>query len=582
MKQLLAVLIIGGAIILGAAYKTSVQAPVEIPKPESPVLGVGPGTPNYWCLSSNVLSPCSSAWSVGGASVATGTVLPTLGSPLNIGGVATSTITGDNTASYIPNFNAVKTVPTNYATAGCFGSSTTTDLGACINLAYSQAASGTKIAVPNLTQDVQYSTAIVFGTNAKFVTLSCIAGQRLFYNGTGTAITFNQGEGDPNSSAHIPHLGAENCIFEGATSSATTATTTGIQIGTLTSTGGESQLILNNVGAFNFGTGFVTASNTYMLALYNPSARGNVRNFQVNTAHNSGESIKIYAGNFVDPGNSSSSKCFYMNTSGAASLEVYGGSFDDCQIYLESGNLAVDLFGVHFENPFYTNYHGYDYIFATSSATTMVRVYGGIMMNDATSTGDSPPVAFINSATPVFASGVSVTRNTGATTTPAFLDTSVNAANLYGTVCNLIMNGTTPVLNIIRTNGLGALSAGASVVLSGCVNTAANSWQNGMIGDINNNVNFFNGGGVGMNFNAGAGAGLQTLHVGGSSVASGTIQASNTQSSTLAIGRASGATSTGSGCLKMYTASGTAQFEYITIDSAGVFFVTSTKPAICL
>lgn len=413
------------------------------------------------------------------------TVAGLIPNPLVIGGVESSTITGDTSNSQIQLFNTTYYIPADYATNGCFGSSTTTDLGACANLAYLMAASvgsSTHIIVPSLPAYTPFGTSINFGTNLEYAELECAAGQILKYTGSSYAINYNEGQGT-TASRHIPHIGGVNCVFAGSGGTVTatsTANGTGILIG---GSNGEAALQLNNMGAINIGIGFNLTAGTYMFSAYSPYVQGDAEDLLVNSPSNSGESQKFYGLTAADPGNSSSSDCVVLQANAEASVEFFGGSLDDCQLHVKSGNLNVALYGVHLENPA-SNYPTYDKILVDSDTATTLLMSGGTVMEDRTSTVAGGPIPEeVNCGAVCKWDTVSAVRNAGtsATTTTVFGANTASTANSIVTFCN--------VSNIQSAySNIGPLATGSPTTNNGCITsfhngyvTGYNQIQNGMI-----------------------------------------------------------------------------------------------------
>lgn len=287
--------------------------------------------------------------------------------------------------SNIQVLNSEQHIPSNYATAGCFGSAGTTDLGACINLAYnnvSSTASATPIYVPSIGNNINFSTGLVFGNNGEYVNLICPAGETLTYTGSGPATTWNEGDGAFFGSYHVAHT-AGNCTILGGSSAATTATTTGAIIG---GTNGEAGLDLSNMTFANFGTGVRVATGTYMFTLSFPVLRGNVANEEYDTASNSGESIKVIGGAIVDCGNSSALSCIKIDSSAVASAEFIALSMDDAQLSDSTANSTVVVAYSHLEDPTPSTYDPYDFITIANSSSDHFDLTDNELMHDASGT----------------------------------------------------------------------------------------------------------------------------------------------------------------------------------------------------
>jgi hypothetical protein len=365
----------------------------------------------------------------GGGSGASTTTANTWTAPQTFpyGIFSTSTATSSNIAVLNSTFN----IPANYATAGCPWNTSVTDLGGCINAAYNSAsttASSTVINVPVLPAFTTYATKITFANDNEFADLQCAPGQILEYTGATTAtsgaITYNESDANAQN-IKIPRTGGENCIFAGGTSLNSKATSTGIYIG---GTNGEAALALYNFGAINFGTGWETASNTFMLDLYSPLSDGNVTNWQTQGYSNSGEAINLYAPHFLDTASTTNPYCLNLQQNGVAEFNVYGGSIDDCPAYIYGGNAAVLFSGVNWENPAAsasTTYPKYTYLTVQSTAQyTNVTLQGGEFAIDSHSSV-STPNSFVVCGATCTVNGMSFQKN-GTTTVPVAIDYSVN------------------------------------------------------------------------------------------------------------------------------------------------------------
>jgi hypothetical protein len=498
----------------------------------------------------------------------------------NTGNVTSTSFTANSaTNSTVDYLNGVWNVPANYATAGFAGSSTLTDLGGIANYAYlanQQTQSSTVIKVTSLPQFVKYTTPIVFGTNGQYVDLECNPGQILELNATsGVAITYNEGTGIPGSS-HLPHLGGSNCIFATAT---TTPGTTDIVIG---GSNGESQFSLINFGAINASSGWNTTSSAYMISLYSPMARNDAQEWIGNPSNNSGESVKLYAPNFVDPSGGNPLNCVYLASTAYASFEMYGGSIDDCQETIAAGNLSVNHYGVHRENPAATTYGQYDYLNILSSANcgTVANDFGSMYMNDGTSTAGGAPNEFVNYGSCFSATGDVLAHNAAGTSTARFLNNTNSTGNGVATITNTNNN---------QGGAVALFQSGNALITTnfGTLTSVGNSYATGFsAGTAGSNALYIpNGNGFVFNTSipSGGGAGTSDNAIGGgvgTSTPSSTFQVEGSNSSTLLIG-SGGSANNSRGCLEMGTASGTHQLEFVGIDSTGVLFATSTRPVWC-
>lgn len=343
-------------------------------------------------------------------------------------------------------FNATNTlvsvpilyVPSNFATAGCNGSSTLTDFGACVNSLYSSVA-GTGVtikATTNVTK-AQWLTPINFNVNGLIPSLDCSAGVRLAYGGTGTAVTFNYG----NPTGHLISTD-QGCTYMGqstliAAAQTNTATTTGIFIG---GTQGAPGINFQGNNVNGFGTNLKFGANTYLVTIQNDSFSGNnggtagQYNVYIPPGSNSGESMKFFNDSFTDPGNSSSSNCIYLDNGATADAQFVGGSADDCWFFLGFSNGGVNIDNMHLENAAFNTYKGSPYIYATSSGATSLNLSGDTFDNDATVASGSP-AEFVEEAVNVYATGNFIDEY-GTQTVNNFIDHTINPGQATEQACN--------------------------------------------------------------------------------------------------------------------------------------------------
>jgi hypothetical protein len=396
---------------------------------------VSTSSPNTWSAPQTV----SSSLIVNGTSSISGQ--ETNNGILNTGNVSSTSFTANSPTqiSVIQNLNYEFHINWNYSTAGAFGSSTLTDLGSAVQYAYSIAPSSSRLYIPSLPQDTPYTGPIAITTNGKYMDIECTPGQRLLYIGpfSSPAITFDEGEGDPSAAKHNVHLGGSNCLFETSTSTATNSTSTVIQIGV---TNGESQLVLNDFGALNGGTGWSTGSNVYMLTLNTPEARGNVQNWNTPTGSNEGESFVWNQPKFTDQGNNSSSNCFYVHSAGATASVVNGGSLDGCGAHIGGSVPNIVFNDVNFEDSNHAQNGTYDKLVIDNSTSTHVTVNNGTINEDATSTNAGGPI------TEQITNGAQLSLN----------DVTVIANGSATTTANLVVNQGPGVLNARNVSNYGA------------------------------------------------------------------------------------------------------------------------------
>lgn len=394
LKKFLPFLVIGGLLSASVAYATVLQ-------PFQGGTGISSSTATGNCLqvlqpstTSSLLYALGSCGS-GGGGVGTSSVLTAGTVP-----VATASGTIANASSganaFIPFLNTTLNIPANFATAGCNGSSTLTDFGACVNALYvSQSSTGFSyvgIQIPNIkVTRAQWTTPINFNIAGLSPSLFAPSGAELHYGGTGTAITWNA----VDSGGHIKTqnygfslYGSSTAITGGLINN---ATTTGIVCG---GSNGCVGVNFHDLSINGFGTDLETKNNTYLdtfdhLALsgWNGGVGYSVK---IDPASNSGESLEFHENSITDGGNSTGTKGFFVSDNATADLKITGGSFDDAQLYIGIAN-AVTVDTVHFENADYPQYPGYAYIYATSSAASTLTLTSNIFDQDSNAASSTPP-----------------------------------------------------------------------------------------------------------------------------------------------------------------------------------------------
>jgi hypothetical protein len=465
------------------------------------------GNSLYYPLNSN---PAGYATSTG---IATGTVV-TLGSPATVGGNATATVYGvasnnsTNNTSYIPQLDGVYTVPLNYATAGCNGSSTLTDFGGCVNSLEANAPSvpyyiginvPTGLNVPSST----WKTPIVFGNNGILVSFDCPGGARLHYGGTGAAVTFNSYDsaGHERSQDYgCTYMGHDTFITAGQTN---TATTTGIVFGGasgqnngLGSVGVDfHDNTINGFGldeyhgAVNYM--FTSEFNAYSgwngggtVTVYGNSVPG--AGVSIAASSNSGENMQWLNDTITDGGNSTSSFGFYGHDNAFADCKIIGGSIDDATTYFGIVN-GCDVSYVHFENSDPSQYPGYPYIYAAPSSGSSLNLYGNTFDNDA-STGAGQPPEFVEEAVGDFtATGNYFDRYGSNSAITIAIDHSIGASIPHEIFCGNHNQ------NSAYTNLANNLPDSIAASNAGCWSESANSYAIGMLANGNNTNSFYSG-----------------------------------------------------------------------------------------
>lgn len=288
------------------------------------------------------------------------------------------------------------------------------DIGAKVNAAYASAAKGTIINIP---RGVYYfSTPIVFGTDGQTVLLTGAPaeGTQLFWTGgSGAAITINTGIQNTGIN-HTTGNGIDGIYLHG-NSYATTSPQIGVLIG---GAHGCDGCVLNATNVFHFGYGIQTAANTYHFLLSNSTIRDNGQNIHINSqgapdnATNSGESMDFINDFIVDGAQSNPIRCFYIGDYGAASVNITGGSIDDCQLDIGNQILSTTLTGVHMENPGESTWGKYTFINMWDSSYSNLIVNGGTFMND--SATHAPAQYILSNGAGVVLNGLNIFKNSGA------------------------------------------------------------------------------------------------------------------------------------------------------------------------
>lgn len=365
----------------------------------------------------------------------------------NTGNVTSTSFTANSgTNSQIQTLNSVFSIPTNFASAGCFGSSTLTDFGGCVNYAYSLAtASNTGIAIPSMNVSAaQWQTPIVFNINMVIPSLYCPGGARLIYGGIGKAVTFNFNV----SSAHdvsqdwgCTYLGSSTVLAAGA---ANAATTTGVLFGGTIGSNAANGINFHDNTLNGFGTCADVATNTYMIAFDNNalSGCGSSANqpypgslLTVNKASNSGERMVFNQNSFTDPANSTSTNAVYLSDNSLASGFFTNNSFDDASIYVGISNGVVDIEENHFENAAYSTYLMKYFIIASSSGATNLNVNDNVFALD--NTGSTGKLSEgIEEAVNLVFNGNIVENYGGASAITNFIDHTINAGQAVETACS--------------------------------------------------------------------------------------------------------------------------------------------------
>lgn len=304
------------------------------------------GSGLYYPLNSN---PAGYSTSTSGG-ISTGTVA-TLGSPLTVGGIASATIYGTPSSSYVANFNNVYQFPSpiQLAFLGCEGSSTITDYVGCLHYIYTIASGSTEIDVGpyNYGSD---SASTTFNIANKYIVIKGVAAGGTVFNSGFTAsgqcwLTFDIGNAKQNG------WGFDSVYINGPNSGGSIGTCWG---GTNGAEGGgfHDSLITH------FYQNILVGNNTYLWYFVQSTSNFNYSNsgggglLLVNGSTNTGETIEAQNSLFAD--GQPAANQVEIETSGESNVGIVGGSIDDAQVYSnqyggQGNNVLLD--NVHEENP---------------------------------------------------------------------------------------------------------------------------------------------------------------------------------------------------------------------------------------
>lgn len=490
-------------------------------------------------------------------------------------GTASGTYTPTSTVS-IAQLNGVYTVPANYATAGCNGSSTRTDFGDCVNSLYANAPSepwyiGINVPAGLNVPSSTWKTPIVFGNYGVLVSFDCPGGAQLHYGGTGVAVTFNSydSEGHERSEDYgCTYMGHDTAIHGGQTN---TATTTGVVFG-----GPSGQN--NGLGAVGidfhdntingFGVDeyhgavnymFTSDNNAYSgwngggtISVYSTNIKGS--GVYVAQASNSNENMAWLDDTVTDGGNSTSSYGYYIHDNAGPKINITGGSIDDAQVYEGTVN-DLNISNVWFENPDFNDYLGYAFIYATSSSNSALNVSYSQFFNGANSGPTNPPEFIEEAVANANFIGNYFDEYNGQTVTTA-IDHSIGASIPNEIFCGNHNQGSA------YTNLANQLPSSIEQANAGCWSESANSYAIAMLASGNNTNSFYSGSTVAGTFD----------HSG-----NWTIAANLSVANTVKIGAAASAQH---GCLELFDTVNTSTEEYI-YTANNVVTATTSKPAWC-
>lgn len=533
-----------------------------------------------------------------------------LPNPLVLGGVATSTITSDGSNSVIQKLNNVFNLPADFSTRGCFGSSTLTDFGGCIDYVYSLiTASSAIVNVPNINvPTANWQTAINIATNQKFIQIQCVPnGTILNWGGVGTSTMWNAGSAASGVGyiAHPTPYGVDGCTFVGPSHS---GTTTAVLLG---GTQGAEGVSYTHFKIQGFGLGFQFGNNTYSTNISDGQMSDNGQHLVVPAGlTNSTERLNIKNMQFGDAFSSVSSpesNCIVITA--ASNVNMTDNQYDDCQVVIADGSWDVSIKGGQAENPALVagTHLGYPYFVINNSLTTSVAIEDIALVNDASST-TSTASEFIQSGAAFTFKNLSAVANGTASTTARLITNISSRSSVAGCgINNVNLTGFTNIsddvtsgqsscyLHLPATIGKGAdgilITSTSTNFLAGItMDAGAQSgiirWRDGKSTKWELGNDGANGDALRIQTSSGNFTGTSWLWIdrttgktglGVSGTPSTTLQVvdSINNSSTLRIG-----TINKFGCVEMYdaVASGTLTYMYV---SSTALVVTASKPNFC-
>lgn len=200
-------------------------------------------------------------------------------------------------------------------------------------------ANGGTIVIPAASSCYKMTTPVIFNTPSKPVILDGEGGACIDYTaGGGTAFTFNNGD----LTNHFRSGGMVNIVINGPAFGAST----GIVLGG--TNGAEGFYLTNSKLNWPAGTGILFGDNTWGTLFDHSTISGTPGiNFRKGTA-NSGEDIEFHD-TFVYGQLNGFTNCVVLDGGSGLQVSIVGGSFDDCQLTVQSGTLHVT--DAHFENP---------------------------------------------------------------------------------------------------------------------------------------------------------------------------------------------------------------------------------------
>lgn len=267
------------------------------------------------------------------------------------------------------------------------------------------------------------ATMISMSTNGKRALLQGApgGGTEIRWNGTATSTRINWGI-QASGIDHTSGCGIKNITFKGSSYATSSNVQTGIDIG---GSNGSDCTVFENVNIQEFGRGLYGGANVYHFAWYNGIIRANGMNILIDTANNSGEGYNFFNPFIIDAYatyGEEAEDCFVLSDYAAASVSVFGGSINSCQIKIGLQVLNFSLHGVHMENPS-PDWPKYTWIEIADSQYTNLSIFGGTWVQNEVAL--RPDQFILSNGAGVYISGLTIFPTDG----------------VSGTVTNLIVGG---------------------------------------------------------------------------------------------------------------------------------------------
>ncbi len=325
---------------------------------------------------------------------AAGTYTPVATSTLGITSGASQTpwSANENAAGYtlnnlnVLNTNSLSATSTATSTIANFGGTLDcsafagADIYAKCNTAYAWAVTNQYKEVTLVIPNGKYSVSTEFhcDTNGFRCLLegSPSGGTEIDWTGSATSTLINSGI-QGTGIDHTSGCGIANLTIVGTSASRTSSPQIGVELGGVN---GSDCTVMTNVNFKTLGFGLWTGANLYHFAWYNGGWKNVGENVHMDVANNSGEGMDFFNPFMIDAGNNDPLKCFNITDFAAAEVSVFGGSIDDCQVYV-GDQVNFSTYGTNWENPD-TNLSSYTYLVAGDSQYTNINIHNGMILND--------------------------------------------------------------------------------------------------------------------------------------------------------------------------------------------------------